>query len=69
METLPTMVDPLTTDLSSLELPIPVTLATPSMETPPPGIVRVVEAGMGQLQYVSVSGLYTYKVKFIIIIC
>ncbi len=39
METLPTLLDPLTTDLSSLELPTPVTLATPSMETPPPGLV------------------------------
>ncbi len=35
--------------------PTPVTLASLSMETPP-GLVRVMECGVGQLQLVSVSG-------------
>ena len=37
--------------------PTPVTLATLSMEAAPPGLVGVMECGVGQLQRVSVSGI------------
>ncbi len=56
MEWSPTVVvDPLTTDQWTLWLPTPVTLATLSLEVPP-GLVGVMECGVGQLQFVCVSG-------------
>ena len=53
------VVDPLTTDQWALWLLTPVTLATLSLETPP-GLVGVMECGVGQLQFVSVSGIKLY---------
>ncbi len=50
------LVDPLTTDQWALWPPTPVTLATLSMEAAP-GLVGVMECGVGQLQLVSVSGM------------
>ncbi len=50
------LVDPLTTDQWVLQPVTPVTLATLSMETAP-GLVRVMECGVGQLQHVCVSGM------------
>ncbi len=43
--------------------PTPVTLATISMESPP-GLVGVMECGVGQLQFVSVSGM-----NFVLFVC
>ncbi len=50
------MLDSLTTDLSSLPLHTPATLATLSLEVPP-GSVGVKGAGVGHLQLVKVSGI------------
>ena len=49
------MVDPLTTDQWTLELPTAVLMATLSLEETPPGSVWVEGAGVGQLQLVKVS--------------
>ena len=48
------VLDPLTTDQWTLWPPTPVTLATLSMEAAP-GLVGVMECGVGLLQLVSVS--------------
>ncbi len=40
--------------------PTPVTLATLSMEAAPPGLVGVMECGVGQLQCVCISGINSY---------
>ena len=61
METLPTVLDPLTTDLSSLQLPTPAILATLSLEVPLPGSVCVEGVGMGQLQLAKVPNLVLAK--------
>ncbi len=57
------VLDPLTTDQWTLWPPTPVTLATLSVETPP-GLVGVVECGVGHLQFVSVSGM-----DFVLFVC
>ncbi len=54
MEALPTLMDLLTADLLIPLLHSLVTLATLSMEVPP-GLVRVMECGVGQLSLVNVS--------------
>ncbi len=51
----PTVMDLLTADQWILWPPTPVALATLSMEAIP-GLVGVMECGVGQLQLVSVSG-------------
>ena len=51
------VLDPLTADTWTLWPPTPVTLASLSMEAIPPGLVGVIECGVGQLQCVSVSGM------------
>ena len=55
------MLDPLATDLSFLELPTPVTLATLSLEVPP-GPVGMEGGGLGYLQLVKVSKYMTCTV-------
>ncbi len=50
------VLDQLTADQWTLWPPTPVTLATLSMEAPP-GLVGVMECGMGQLHLVCVSGM------------
>ncbi len=47
METLSTMLDPLTTDSSSLQLPTAAILATLSLEGAQSGYVRVEGSGVG----------------------
>ncbi len=59
------VVDPLTTDLKALWPPTPVTLATLSMEAPPPGLVGVMECGVGQLQCVRVSAWNGLCIQFL----
>ncbi len=58
------LVDPLTTDQWVLQPDTPVTLASLSMEAAP-GLVGVMECGVGQLQIVKVSSVtlvqHTYK--------
>ena len=49
---------PLTTDQWTLWPPTPVTLATLSMEATP-GLVGVMECGVGHLQSVKVGGSYS----------
>ncbi len=70
METLPTMMDLLTADLLILLLPSLVKMATLSMGSPlSPGLVGVMECGVGQLQCVSVREMdfvYCSFVEFII---
>ncbi len=46
-----------TTDLSTLVLYTPATLATLSLEVLPPGLVGVMKCGVDQLQLVKVSGM------------
>ncbi len=55
MESLSTRLDLLTADLLIALLPSFVTMATLSLEAAAPGLVRVMECGVGQLQHVSVS--------------
>ncbi len=50
------VLDPLTTDQWTLWPPTPVTLATLSVEVPP-GLVGVMECGVGQIHLVKVSGI------------
>ncbi len=57
------LVDPLTADQWVLQLITPVTLATLSMEAAP-GLVEVMECGVGLLQLVSVSGM-----NFVLFVC
>ncbi len=57
------LVDPLTTDQWVLQPVTPVTLATLLMEATP-GLVGVMECGVGQLQLVSVSGM-----NFVLFVC
>ncbi len=65
MGTLTMVVDPLTADQWALWPPTPVTLASLSLETSPPGLaVRVMECGVGQLQLVKVSGM-----DFVLFVC
>ena len=61
-----TVLDPLTTDLSSLVLCTPVTLATLSLEVPP-GSVRMVGNGLDQFQFVDVSSVVQFV--FVSILC
>ena len=58
------VLDPLTADQWTLWPPTSVTLATLSMEAAPPGLVGVMECGVGQLQFVSVSGM-----NFVLFVC
>ena len=51
------VLDPLTADQWALWPPTPVTLATLLSMEVPPGLVGVMECGVGQLQLVSVSGM------------
>ncbi len=57
------VLDPLTTDQWTLWPLTPVSLATLSMEAPP-GLVGVVECGVGLLQCVGVSGM-----DFVLFVC
>ncbi len=59
METLPTLLDPLTTDLDllALELHTNAIVATLSLEGATPLCVRIEGDGLGQLQLVKVSVL------------
>ena len=57
------VVDPLTADQCPLWPPTPVTLATLSMEAAP-GLVGVMECGVGLLQLVCVSGM-----DFVLFVC
>ena len=57
------VLDPLTADTWTLWPPTPVTLATLSMEVPP-GLVGVMECGVGQLQLVSVN-----RMDFVLFVC
>ena len=64
MEALPTLVDLLTTDLLIPLLPSLVTMATLSLEAALPGLVGVMECGVGLLLGVSVSGM-----DFVLFVC
>ena len=57
--------NPLTIDQWPLWLPTPVTLATLSMEAAP-GLVGVMECGVGHFQYVNVSGMDFELLVFIV---
>ena len=57
------MLDPLTADQWTLWPPTPVTLATLSMEAAP-GLVGVMECGVGQLKLVKVS-----EMDFVLLVC
>ncbi len=60
------MLNPLTTDLSSLVLCTPVTLTTLSLEVLP-GSVRMVGNGLDQFQFVDVSSVVQFV--FVSILC
>ncbi len=57
------VLDPLTADQWTLWPPTPVSLDTLSLETAP-GLVGVMEGGVGHLQCVSVSGM-----DFVLFVC
>ncbi len=57
MEPFPIAWDPLTSDLSTPQRHTAATMATLSIQEAPPGLVGVMECGVGQLQLVRVSGM------------